>query len=742
VFLAFPVVVGDLFNTAFGTGGPSLTGWLTGAGGAAGPADAPVATTGGLGGATAADLDRIALVLIAVFAINAVTSYVRVYQLAYVGEGVVADLRRSVFEHLLALSVRFFETRKTGEITSRLTSDIATIQSAVSNVLVQLVSQSVSLIGGVVVLFVINARLTLVMLAVLPAVIVAAAVFGRRLRRISTAFQDELAAANARAEEAIVGVRVVQSFTAEGHEARRYGDAIAATFRSALRRARVRALFVPSIITAFFLGIGLVLWYGGRLALAGELPPGDLITFLLLTVTVAGSIGAFTGLYSQVQEAIGASRRVFELLDTAPDLPERADPRTLGEVRGEVRFEGVRFRYGDRGDDWVLDGIDLVARPGEVVALVGPSGAGKSTLVTLIPRFFDPVEGRITLDGVDLRDLDPRALRRHVGVVPQETLLFSGTIADNVRYGRPEASDEEVEAAAVAANADGFVRSFPDGYDTLVGERGVKLSGGQRQRIAIARAVLKDPRILVLDEATSSLDSESEALVQSALERLMRGRTTFVIAHRLSTVHGADRIVVIDGGPHRPERSPRRPDGIRRPLRRPLRDPVPRASRPPVPTPDRPLDLPAEGADGPQPGVAESPFGSFAKRWSLSSHEGVEVVHQRLEPGPQQVAARPAGGREVAEAGEAAPALQRRRQPRSVAGVGARRGSGVRPSPRPRRRGSAPRPPSPRPPARARAGRGRGSTTTARGSRARATPASGGRRSRRGGASRRAAARR
>jgi ATP-binding cassette, subfamily B, bacterial MsbA len=541
VFLAFPVIVGDLFNTAFGAGGSSLTSWATGVGGGA-------SETGGLGNATAADLDRIALVLVIVFVLNAVTAYVRVYQLAYVGEGVVADLRRDLFAHLLSLSVRFFEERKTGEITSRLTSDIATIQAAVSNVLVQLVSQSVSLVGGVVVLFVINARLTLVMLAVLPAVIVAAAVFGRRLRRISTAFQDQLAAANARAEEAIVGVRVVQSFTAERFEARRYADAIAETFDSALRRARVRALFVPSVFTAFFLGIGLVLWFGGRLALAGDLPPGDLITFLLLTVTVAGSIGAFTGLYSQVQEAVGASRRVFELLDTAPDLSEPAAPVALGDPRGEVAFEGVRFRYGDRGDDWVLDGIDLVAHPGEVVALVGPSGAGKSTLVTLISRFHDPVEGRITLDGIDLRDLDPRALRSQVGVVPQETLLFSGSIADNVRYGRPEASDAEVEAAAAAANADGFVRAFPDGYATVVGERGVKLSGGQRQRIAIARALLKDPRILVLDEATSSLDSESEALVQAALDHLMRGRTTFVIAHRLSTVLNADRIVVIDRG--------------------------------------------------------------------------------------------------------------------------------------------------------------------------------------------------
>ncbi|MDF1522862.1 MAG: ABC transporter transmembrane domain-containing protein [Trueperaceae bacterium] len=541
LFLAFPVVVGDLFNNAFGAGSTrALTGWAVDLfGGSAGE---------GIGGTTPADLNAIALVLIAVFALNAATTYVRVYQLGHVGEGVVADLRRELFRHLLGLSTRFFETRPTGEITSRLTSDIATIQAAVSNVLVQLVSQSVSLVGGVVVLFVINARLTLVMLAVLPAVIVAAAVFGRRLRKISTAFQDELAAANARAEEAISGIRVVQSFTAERHEADRYGEAIRTAFASALRRARVRALFVPSVFTGFLMGIGLVLWYGGRLALAGDLPPGDLITFLLLTVTVAGSIGAFTGLYSQVQEAAGASRRVFELLDARSDLPEPARPTALDAVRGEVRFEGVRFRYGDRGDAWVLDGIDLVANPGEVVALVGPSGAGKSTLVTLVPRFFDPVEGRVTLDGVDLRELDPHDLRHHVGVVPQETLLFSGSIAENVRYGRPNASDEEVVAAAVAANADAFVREFPDGYGTLVGERGVKLSGGQRQRIAIARALLKDPRILVLDEATSSLDSESEALVQVALERLMEGRTTFVIAHRLSTVVDADRIVVLDAG--------------------------------------------------------------------------------------------------------------------------------------------------------------------------------------------------
>jgi ATP-binding cassette, subfamily B, bacterial MsbA len=531
IFLAFPVVVGDLFNTAFGTPGRGFTG-LAEPGAAAGTAD----------------LDRIALLLVAVFVLNALTSYIRVYQLAYVGEGVVATLRRDLFAHVLTLSIPFFEQRKTGEITSRLTSDIATIQTAVSNVLVQLVTQAISLFGGVVVLLVINARLTLVMLAVLPAVIIASSIFGRRLRRISTAFQDELAAANARAEEAIAGVRVVQSFTAERFEANRYARAIDDTFQSALRRARVRAAFVPTVFSGFFLGVALVLWTGGRLALAGELPPGDLITFLLLTVTVAGSIGAFTGLYAQVQEAIGASKRVFELLDTPPNLAEPADPTPLPTARGLVRFEGVSFRYGDRGDEWVLSGIDVSASPGEVIALVGPSGAGKTTLVTLLSRFHDPSEGRVTLDGIDLRTLESRALRQHVGVVPQETLLFSGTIAENIRYGRPEATAEEVRAAAVAANADGFIRGFPDGYETVVGERGVKLSGGQRQRIAIARALLKNPRILVLDEATSSLDSESEALVQEALERLMHGRTTFVIAHRLSTVVHADRIVVLSRG--------------------------------------------------------------------------------------------------------------------------------------------------------------------------------------------------
>jgi ATP-binding cassette, subfamily B, bacterial MsbA len=460
----------------------------------------------------------------------------------------VADLRKALFGHLMTLSIRFFENRRIGEITSRLTSDIGTVQSAVSQAVAQLINQSIQLVGGVVVLFIISPRLTLVMLAVLPVVIVAAAVFGRRLRRISTAFQDEVAEANASAEEAIAGIRIVQSFTAEAHERQRYRDRIDASFLSAIRRARVRAWFIPTVIMSMSLGIGVVLWYGGQQALAGALAPGTLITFLLLTVLVAASIGSFTGLYSQFMEAIGASKRIFELLDTTSDLPEPTEGATWTDPRGAVRYEGVRFRYGERGDEWVLHDVDLDVRPGEVVALVGPSGAGKTTLVTLLPRFFDPTEGRVLVDGIDVRDLATRELRRRIGIVPQETLLFSGTLRENVRYGRPDATDREIVEACRAANAHPFITAFPDGYDTMVGERGVKLSGGQRQRVAIARALLKDPRILILDEATSSLDGESEALVQAALERLMVGRTTFVIAHRLSTVVGADRIVVIDGG--------------------------------------------------------------------------------------------------------------------------------------------------------------------------------------------------
>jgi subfamily B ATP-binding cassette protein MsbA len=495
-----------------------------------------------------ARLDRVVLLLLLIFAVQAVFNYLRSYLLALVGEGVVADLRRALYEHLISLPLRFFETRKIGEITSRLTSDVAVVQNAVSVALAQLVSQTFLLVGGVAIILITNLRLTLLMLAVVPVIVLAAAFFGRRLRKISTLFQDRVAEANANAEEALVGIRVVQSFTAEGLEKRRYGAAVGESYRVALRRARLRALFIAGVIFAMFSGVSVVLWYGGRLVVAGAITGGELVTFLLYTLFVAGAVGSFTGLYSQFQEALGASQRIFDLLDERSDLTEPEKPAGLGAVQGRVRFESVRFRYGDRGETDVLKDITLTAAPGEVVALVGPSGAGKSTLVALIPRFYDPTEGRILLDGVDLRELSLHELRRHIGIVPQETQLFSGTIAENIRYGRPGATDEALENAAEAANAHAFITAFPDGYATVVGERGVKLSGGQRQRVAIARAILKDPRILILDEATSSLDSESEALVQEALSGLMAGRTTFVIAHRLSTIRGADKILVLEAG--------------------------------------------------------------------------------------------------------------------------------------------------------------------------------------------------
>ncbi|MGF1668007.1 MAG: ABC transporter ATP-binding protein [Acidimicrobiia bacterium] len=494
-----------------------------------------------------ASLNRIALFLLGVFAVQAIFNYVQQYQLAAVGEGVVADLRTRLYAHLMLLSVKFFESRKTGEITSRLTSDVGVVQGTVSQSVASVASQSLTLLGGVVMLFVISARLSATVLVILPLLIVAARFFGKRLERISMAFQDKVAEANSVAEEAIAGIRVVQWFGAEQVLVDRYSGSISDSYRLALRRARLRALFVPAVQFSVFATISLVLWFGGRLVLAGEITGGDLVTFLLYTFTVAGAIGTFTGLYSQLQEALGSTRRIFELLDEVSEVAEPTDPIDLPALEGTVTFHDVSFAYSDRAGE-VLRAVDVEAAPGQVVALVGPSGVGKSTMVQLVARFFDPTSGRICVDGVDIRRIRLAQLRSHMAAVPQDTHLFSGTIAENIRMGKADADDDGVVAAAVAANADEFISGFPDGYQTVVGERGVKLSGGQRQRVAIARALLKDPRILILDEATSALDSESEAVVQDALSVLMKGRTTFVIAHRLSTVRNADRILVLDGG--------------------------------------------------------------------------------------------------------------------------------------------------------------------------------------------------
>ena len=518
--LVFPRIMGDLVDTVV-------------------PSTAAGAETG--------SLDRYGVILIGVLIVQAVFNYVRVYQLALVGEGVVADLRKSVFDRVVRLPVPFFDRNLTGDILSRLTSDAAAVQYTVSSTLAQVLSQSITLIGGVVLLVLISPVLSLTVLTFLPVVIIAGAMFGRRLRAISTEFQDRIAEANSLAQESISSIRVVKWFSGEGPVTAQYDRHIAASYRTAVRRARLSAIFMPAITFVGFSTVALVLWVGGRLVARGDLTAGELVSFLLYTFTVAGAIAAFTGLYTQVQNTLGASRRIFELLGETPEVAVPDIPATPDASPGSILFESVDFSYEGR-DMEVLNDIDLEIRPGEVVALVGPSGAGKSTLVQLIPRFYDVVSGRVVVDGVDVRDRDIASLRLCMAAVPQEVQLFSGTIAENLRIARPDATDGELVAACRSANAHRFIETFPDGYDSVVGERGVQLSGGQRQRVAIARALLADPRILILDEATSSLDAESEGLVQEALGRLMQGRTTLVIAHRLSTVVSADRLVVLAEG--------------------------------------------------------------------------------------------------------------------------------------------------------------------------------------------------
>jgi subfamily B ATP-binding cassette protein MsbA len=496
---------------------------------------------------TTGALDRIALLLFVVFLVQAAFNYLRIYALAVVGEGVVADLRRSVYDRIVRLPVPFFDGRRTGEITSRLTSDAVVVQSTVSSSAAQALSQGITLIGGVILLVVISPVLSLTVLTFLPVVIIAAAFFGRRLRRISTSFQDEIAEANALADESIASIRVIKWFTAEDDVAARYDSVIRDSYTIALRRARLRALFVPFVTFVALGTLAVVLWVGGRLVLSGDLTPGQLVSFLLYTLIVAGAIGSFTGLYSEVQEALGASQRIFELLDEPVEVPIQAAPVAPAVREGSVLFDAVSFSYPGRNIE-VLSAVELAIASGETVAVVGPSGAGKSTLTQLIPRFYDASSGEVLIDGVDVRSQDLASLRSGMAAVPQEVLLFSGTIAENLQVGRPGADESELITAAETANAHDFIAAFPDGYETVVGERGVQLSGGQRQRIAIARAVLADPRILILDEATSSLDADSEALVQDALDRLMQDRTTIVVAHRLSTVRAADRIVVLAAG--------------------------------------------------------------------------------------------------------------------------------------------------------------------------------------------------
>jgi ATP-binding cassette, subfamily B, bacterial MsbA len=495
-------------------------------------------------------LNRIAVGLVILFSVQAVLNYAQTYMLSAVGERVVAGLRRELFSKLLDMPPGFFSERRTGELTSRLTTDIGLLQGVLSHQIAEFSRQSLALIGGIVLLTLMQPRLTLTALGVVPLVIGSALFFGRRLRRMTVGVQDKVAEATAVAEEAFSQIRTVQSFVQEPAERGRYGERIADSVKAALIRAQVRGVFFGVLTFSTFVGIVFVLWQGGLLVLDGRLTPGELVQFLLYTITIAAAIGALASFFSSYQEAVGAAERVFEILEMSPDIADPDTPVTLPlPVRGRVAFERVSFRYQRNAAlPWILEDIDLRCAPGEVVALVGPSGAGKTTLVSLLPRFWDVDRGRVLLDDIDIRSLRLVDLRGAIGIVPQDPALFSGTIRENIAYARPGAAQAEIEAAARAAHAHEFIERLADGYDTVVGERGVKLSGGQRQRVAIARAILKDPAVLILDEATSNLDTESERLIEDALGKLLVGRTTLIIAHRLSTVRRADRLVVLDQG--------------------------------------------------------------------------------------------------------------------------------------------------------------------------------------------------
>ncbi|MBL8134749.1 MAG: ATP-binding cassette domain-containing protein [Anaerolineae bacterium] len=491
-------------------------------------------------------LDQLVALLLGVFALQSLTTLVETYFINLVGERIVLDLRSDTYRHLQHLSLGFFAERRIGELVSRLTSDVTAIRGVLTTSVNTLIQQSFILVGAVAIMIALNWRLTVFIAVLIPVLLILGFGFGIALRRGSQQIQDELAEANTVANETIQSIREVKTFVREDYEFGRYHSAITRAFRAAIKVLRIRSVLGPITAFAGFGSIGAVLWFGGREALEGRLTGGELVAFLVYGGTVAASLGSLVGLYTEVQSALGASKRIFQILDTPPSVTDAPDARTLTGAQGRITFDHVAFSYDTRQS--VLHDINLDIAPGEILALVGPSGAGKSTVFNLIPRFYDPSAGQICLDGVDLRTVTQKSLREQIAIVPQETLLFGGSVYENIRYGRLEASEAEVKAAAQAANAHDFIMSFPDQYQTVVGERGVKLSGGQRQRIAIARALLKDPRILLLDEATSSLDSESEHEVQEALTRLMQGRTTVIIAHRLSTINVAHRIAVLEKG--------------------------------------------------------------------------------------------------------------------------------------------------------------------------------------------------
>lgn len=513
--LTFPFVAGKLIDAAQGTE------WIV------------------------SDINSIALILVAILAIQSVFSFFRVWLFALVSERSMRDIRLALYSRMVRLPMTFFDKRRTGELISRITADVSLLQDTFSVTLAEFFRQIITLVAGVGFLLFNTPKLTLFMLGTFPVLVLIAMVFGKFIRKLSKKTQDELAAANVIVEETLQSISTVKSFVGEAYESARYGKGLNSVVGVALRQAKFRGAFISFIIFALFGGIVGVMWYGASLVGSGEMSVGELVSFVLYTTFIGGSIAGLGDIYGQVQKAIGSSERVLEILD---EEAESEGGDIALDFKGKIDFKNLRFHYPTRPEIDVLKDLSFHVNPGEKVALAGHSGAGKSTIIQLLLRFYDIQNGSILVDDKNINNWDLKALRSKVGMVPQEVLLFGGSIRENISYAKPDASEEEIILAAKKANAWQFISKFPEGLETLVGERGVKLSGGQRQRVAIARAILKNPSILILDEATSSLDAESESLVQEALDELMKGRTTIIIAHRLATIRKVDRIYVLKDG--------------------------------------------------------------------------------------------------------------------------------------------------------------------------------------------------
>lgn len=492
--------------------------------------------------------NTIALFLIGILFMQSIFSFFRLSLFINFTEHTLANLRLSLYSNLVKLPMSFFSQKRVGELNSRISSDITQIQDTLTSTIAEFLRQFILIIGGVALLATESYKLTLLMLSVVPLVAIAAVIFGRFIRKFSKNVQDQVAESQVIVEETMQGISIVKAFANEWYEIARYDGKIKEVVKLAIKGGKYRGYFASFIIFCLFGAIVAVVWYGVRLSISGEMSVGQLISFVLYSTFVGASFGGIAELYAQIQKAIGATERVFELLDETPEKINSVQNAVKNKIKGTVTFKNVAFSYPSRKEIQVLKDVNFTAEFGQKIAIVGPSGTGKSTIASLLLRFYDIDKGEIIIDGKNIYDYDLENLRGNMSIVPQDVILFGGTIKENIAYGKPDATDDEILLAAKQANAFHFIEGFPEKFETLVGERGIKLSGGQRQRIAIARALLKNPSILILDEATSSLDSESEKLVQEALEILMEGRTSIIIAHRLSTIRSADQILVLDNG--------------------------------------------------------------------------------------------------------------------------------------------------------------------------------------------------